>query len=466
MSRCKYHPLTPARYYCRHCQTYTCDSCTDEHSSADVEQDRRCFICSGETTFLGAAYSVEPFWRRINTIFKYALAKQSLLAISVCSLLSLVGLYNVWLLILSSLLMVRYSFNCLEQTANGELSAPDFSDSFSGGIQLMLQILGLMIVGIGLLVATNLLIGPEFITLAIVIEVFILPAAFILLAMNGNLSDALSPANISRLIKATGAAYIIALLFIFILLSSVTIITEMIGEGHRGIQFFAQNLVSNFYTVVIFHLLGYLVFQKQDALGYYAANSDMTREPRTETEVQLAHIEVLVKEGRYQHALEIFRELLPKNANNIRLWEKCLKLMVATGMPEEIGRFADQFLPRRMARDDEFAIAALFREITAAAPNYRPRSPETAVRIGQIMFNLGDNKAVVSLFNNFHKHCGDKQAIFDAYTLLAASLSRIPSLEHKVDSYQTFLNKLKVEIKADHEKELKENPLAKFQTKL
>jgi tetratricopeptide (TPR) repeat protein len=457
--------LAPARYYCRNCQRFTCDTCTDENPATDVEQDRRCFICSSPVTFLGAAHSVEPFWRRINKIFQYGISKQALIAITVCSICSLIGLYSVWMLLLSSVLMVRYSFNCLEQTAYGNMSAPAFGDSFSGGIQLMLQLIGVVIVAVGALILIATAVGEEFLMLAIMVEVFVLPAVFILLAMNGNLSEALSPSNIGRLIKSTGAAYVIALIFIFILLSSVAIITEMIGEQHQGILFVAQNLVSNFYTVITFHLLGYLVFQKQDALGFYAEDSDVTREPRAEVDIQLAHIEVLVKEGRYQHAVEIYRELLPKHPNNLRLWERCLKLLVAVGSPQDISRFADQFLPRRLARDDEFAIAALYREIRLAAPAYQPRSPDTAVRIARVLFNLGDFREVVNLLNNFHKRHDDKPAIFDAYTLLSASLHKIPSLEHKAGSYEKFLKILETQIAQDREKELKENPLAKFQNR-
>ncbi|WP_317933330.1 B-box zinc finger protein [Halioxenophilus sp. WMMB6] len=462
MSHCKYHPLVPALFYCKHCQTHTCDKCCDEKPATNDDDGRRCFICNKSMTFLGAAHTVEPFWRRLDKIYRYPLSTQSLLVIAGASLLAVFGTYNLWFVLLPILLMTSYSFHCLEQTANGHLQAPNFQESFHGGFKLLLQLFVILFLAGGAISAAGRLLGAEMAFLLGLVMLFVVPAIIILLAINGNLAEAVSPTNVLRLISSSGAAYIIMLLFIFIMMASVEVLSALIGEGHRHIQFFAQNLISNYYTVVVFHLMGYLVFQKQDALGFYTADSDYTREPRSDTEIDLARIEVLVKEGYYQHALDLYRELLPKHAANLAMWEKCLRLMCRVGEAKQLARYADQFLPRLMARDDEFAVANIYREIIKSCPNYQPETPELAIRLGQIMMNLGDYRAVVAVLNNFHKQHTDKQLIRDAYMLLANALDRIPSLEHKAASYRTFLTKLDAKLKEEQLREAEHNPLARF----
>lgn len=462
MSHCKYHPLAPATYYCRACQINTCDQCCGEHNQAGDEDSRRCFICFKPMTYLGAAHSVEPFWRRLDKIYRYGLAPQPLIAIVVCSVLSALSLYEWWLAIIPALLMTRYSFHCLDETARGKLRAPNFSESFTGGLLLIGQLFAILFVAFASLAAATQFVGPELTFLIALAELFALPAVFILLAINGTLSESLNPSNIMRLIASCGAAYIVMLLFVFVMIASVELLSAMIGEGHAFIQFTTSSIISNYYTIIVFHLMGYLVFQKQDALGFYAGDSEQTREPRSETDISLAQIEVLVKEGHYDHALDLYRELLPKNYNNLSLWQKCLRLMCIVGSKKQIARMADQILPRLLSRNDEFAVSKAYRDIKDAYPAYLPEDGELRVRLAQILFNLGDYRAVAGLLNNFHKDYQDKPLINQAYTLLANALERIPGLEEKAKSYHNYLSRLREVMEKQYQEQLKENPLAKF----
>lgn len=442
MSHCKYHPLMAARYYCRHCQTHTCDQCCDEQPAADEGNGRRCFICSRPVTDLGAAFTVEPFWRRLDKIYRYGFSGNAITVIIVCSLLTMASLYNPWLILIPSIVMTRYSFNCLEHTALGKLNAPPLSQSFTGGIRLLLQLIAILILAVGFIGVCGYFLGPEMAALAGLLVLFIAPAVFILLAINGTLNEAINPGNLGQLIAATGAPYIIMLLFVFVMTASVGLLNTLIGDSHQAIQFFAQNLVSNYYTVVIFHLMGYLVFQKQEALGYYAADSEFNREPRSAFEIEQARIEVLVKEGHYQPALDVYRDLLPKHRTQVALWEKCLKLICQVGEPDQVKRFADQALPLLLARDDDFYVANVYRDIVAKAPTYQPMRSQNSIRLGQILFNLGDYRAVAKLLNQFHKRHQDPKEIAIAYDLLASALERIPGLEPKAKNYRTYLSRL------------------------
>lgn len=464
MSHCKYHPLKPASYYCRNCKLFTCESCCDENPASDDIEARRCFNCGQPLTFLGAAYSVEPFWRKLDQIYRYGFNKQSLMLIGLVTVIAfLAQYYQVTLLLLvPAIFLMRYSFQCLENTAAGKMEAPKVEESFNGGIQLLAQVIAIGGLGIALVIVVESFLGEELAIVMLCLVLIVLPANFILLAVNGDLAEAVSPSNIVQLIKSTGAAYIIMLVFLFIMSSSLVLLSSLIGAEHKNIQIITSNLITGYYSVITFHMMGYLVFQKQDALGFYAPDSSVSHEPRTELQIKTAQIEVLVKEGRYALAIEVYRELLPKNHNNLSLWEKCFKLICAVKDKEALERYSDTYLPRIMSRGDEYATVNTYRAISAVIPNYHPSKADVCNDLARDLFNQGDYKSVIKLLNNFHKRYNNKPAIFEAYTLLKSALLKTPNLAHKADSYQKFLDKLKATIDSDREKELKDNPLAKF----
>ncbi len=467
MSHCKYHPLVSASYYCRHCKRFTCDNCSDENVASENDEAKRCFICRQPLSFLGAAYSVEPFWRRLNKIYRYGFKPQALQLIALTTVLTLVAQFIgiFWVYILPLAISLRYSFDCLEKTAEGVMEPPQVVDSLQGGLKLLIQLIGIMILAFALLHFTSAFLGAELAIVMVLLELFLLPAVFILLAIEGSLPEAVNPSNISRLIKATGASYVIMLIFIAIMMSSVVVLDGLIGAGHSNIQIIANSMISGYYQIITFHMMGYLVFQKQDALGFYAADSSVIREPRQELDVRLAHIEVLVKEGLYQDALEIYKEILPKNYNNLSLWEKCFRLMCAVNDKDGLVRYADAYLPRIMSRNEEFATTSTYRTIINVAPDYMPQKPDICIQLAKDLLNQGDPKAAIKLLNNFHKRFNDKSLVFSAYSLLVTALEKVPNLAAKADNYRKFLAKLEADMSAEREQELKDNPLAKFMSR-
>lgn len=467
MSHCKYHPLKPASYYCRNCKIFTCDVCCDENPASDDLESRRCFNCAQPLTYLGAAYSVEPFWRKLNQIYRYGFKKEALLLIALTTALSFIAEYYQFtiLLLIPAIFLLRYSFQCLENTAAGKMEAPSMKESLEGGVQLLVQVIAIGGLGIALIIAVGSFFGLELAVITLCFVLIVLPANFILLAVNGDIAEAISPSNIVQLIKSTGAAYIVMLVFLFIMSSSLLVLSSIIGTEHQNIQIIANNLVSGYYCIITFHMMGYLVFQKQDALGFYAADSSVSHDPRTELQIKTAQIEVLVKEGRYALAIEIYSELLPKNYNNLSLWEKCFKLICGVRDQDALVRFSDNYLPKIMSRGDEYATANAYRAIIAVIPNYQPSKADICTDLARDLFNQGNYKAVIKVLNNFHKRFNNKEATFEAYTLLANALAKTPALAHKAESYHKFLEKLKTTLDSDREKELKDNPLAKFMTR-
>ena len=71
---CKFHPKTPARYYCGACQRYYCEICVTARTVAGV-QHKTCRQCAAELTpvqvTVGASGSQEGFFSKLPGVFVY-----------------------------------------------------------------------------------------------------------------------------------------------------------------------------------------------------------------------------------------------------------------------------------------------------------------------------------------------------------------------------------------------------------
>ena len=85
MKYCKYHPTEAATWYCTHCDSRVCDTCTLE---SERGEDRYCCKCGATLESLGSAYTAEPFWERLSETFRYPLTVPVMTLIVVLSAIS------------------------------------------------------------------------------------------------------------------------------------------------------------------------------------------------------------------------------------------------------------------------------------------------------------------------------------------------------------------------------------------
>jgi hypothetical protein len=114
----------------------------------------------------------------------------------------------------------------------------------------------------------------------------------------------MNPLGTVRLMATIGLAYGLLLALIMIMMGSVGVINEFIGTDFSMATNILQSIVSNYYMIVVFHLMGYMIFQYQDKLGFSATESDgEAAELRPERDRLAALIDVNIKEGNYEEVL-------------------------------------------------------------------------------------------------------------------------------------------------------------------
>ncbi|GAA6152805.1 hypothetical protein [Pseudoteredinibacter isoporae] len=445
MSYCRYHPCEPAAFYCEQCHYHACRSCSNDSDSFD-DHSSQCFLCKGVLTSLGSAHTAEPFWRRIGKAFQYALGKESITALLIVAVISLIGLYVPFVSLIALAFLYKYCFFCLEQTAHGDMTAPDISKASSGGLQILLQIIGLLLLSVGSTIALAHFLGATAAILWVIFITAALPAAFMILAINKDFSQAINPGRHLELMGAIGPAYFILLILLFMMMSSVGLIHWMIGEQFSTVGQISSTLISNYYSVVMFHLMGYVVFQYQDKLGITAQEQEDKKNQRSDHQRLNAKLGMLLKDGDYQGASHLMQAQLSRTPKDRELADRLLNLLLETRNLNGLAKFSEDYFAQLFATEQHYKIGSRFQQIKTLIPDYRPQKMSLRLQLAEHLQEMGDHKQAALLLKNFHKECQDKRLIVEAYQLMVQCLQNLPNGLEQSRPYQQYVDKLSADL--------------------
>lgn len=443
MQYCKYHPLAAATYLCDHCSIHNCDHCID----VDRHSEPRCFHCQQPLESLGSSNSATPFWRRLPESFRYPLNTETgvlLVAVSfLTSTLGYVPLGVLWVLMISGAFF-KYSMSCLEKTAQGDMTAPDITSAYGGGLSLLFQLLLILAVMGGSVVAAYVYLGPAFGGLLGTFMVIALPAVIINFAITENVLEALNPQSAVRIITAVGLPYGILMAFILIMTSSVGVIASLLGDDPSVWQSIIQSIVSNYYTLVVFHIMGYMIFQYQKDFGFYARHSEAgDLHIPSERERLSRQIDITLKEGLFNDTLELYSKGLKKYPDDTELFSAAFNFICGIKSQQHIGAVCDRYLLHLKTIGRQDKIRTVYTQALLINNTYTPDSALIRHLVAQACFNCGDFKQAAKLLNGLHKQHGDYFDLANAYFLMASTLEQLPSMTNNAIKYRLMAEKIK-----------------------
>ena len=443
MEYCKYHPVFEATYRCTHCKTGQCDHCVDA-SSGEV----RCFVCRRELENEGPGESVVPFWRRLDKSFSYPMTLQVMLLTVIASVVSVIGataggLQGFVILFLVTAVTTKYGFLCLQQTAAGNMSAPDISEAYSGGVKLIIHIVIILLGIIVMVLAVAHALGQF---AAIAFSAFwlcCLPAVFINYARFEEISSAINPIEVARLVLQLRGAYFLLLLFITIMMLSVGTLNQLF-DGEDLLSAALQSVVSYYYWIVIFHLMGYLLFQKQRVLGYVSRlESDGDLYNRSDKQHMMARIGVLAKEGMFAELSHELKGALKKYPEDIGIYDRYFDYLCALHNTAELDKFWSAYLACLSNSGAEPKVAGLLLRVLQFAPDYMPASAEVRFKLAGILLQQGKPALSVRLINRLHRDHPGFEQLPEAYFLMADALEELPEKQVQAEKCRLLANKLK-----------------------
>ncbi|NWN90164.1 DUF4013 domain-containing protein [Marinobacter adhaerens] len=445
---CHYHPGAPATWHCRECQAYYCSRCMPD---ADTRRHRAlCPKCNKAMQYLGAATETTPFWNRIGAFFRYPFHSDPLIVIAICTLVplaapaSLAGLL-IWVLL--ALALFKYTYAVINHTAEGHLKPPPVSVAFTGsGFSIViLQFLVFIVIG-GLAGAAALLGGPLLLMLTLAFAILALPASIMILAMERSVGAAVNPMKLTALISRIGSPYFLLYGYL-ILLTLASGMAQDFALNH--FPFWLSQPLSGFlnstFTLILFNMLGYLLFQYQEELGFTADIQDPTEEAvvhqRDRSSRFDADIDMNLKDGNYDRVQAMLNDALKKDPEDPLRIGQLYRLLAARNNATELYRYHPRILSWLADSNDGEGIASVLELLEHVEPGFRPDDPELAVRCARCLYNSGHYKPTLRLLQDFHKRFPDSEELAPAYLLVAQALANGMNQWEKATAFLTFIQK-------------------------
>lgn len=421
---CKYHSAAPAVWRCEHCPVQWCQRCYPALPQVGVR--RHCPLCRQPMRYLGAANSAEPFWQRMPDFFLYPLQLQPLLLLGLVTLAAFIlpaSLLGVGLAILFLALVLRYNCLVLERRSLGDRQAPAVMEVVGGQDHIFLKLVGVYL-GYGLLAST---LGRWGVTGAItgwLLFYIVSLASVMLLATSRSLRTALNPVELASLIGKLGWTYVAMFLVISLISAGPGYIVGLLaGQGEQLSQlrvlWVQAGLAASFtyFNIVTFALMGYVLYQRQGELGYFALEE--AEEAPDERELELAQADIFLREGRYEDAARFLAAAMEEYPDDLDIRERYQRLLVARGEREKWLQHTPRLLVQLLnARQDRRA-AEVYLELLGVESGYRPPQLQVRLLLAKELFRMGRHKPAAFLLHNAHKEWPGNPELADAYFLAA-----------------------------------------------
>jgi len=273
--------------------------------------------------------AIPPFWTRLRDFALYPLRGAALASIVALSLFSLLtGLPGVgW--VLAIVLWVgayKYAFEILRASADGRDDAPEVVATAETGT--VLRFLAMQLVFVFALLAALVLLGPAAFVALLVLLAIAQPGATISLAIDGSLPHALNPATWFSIMGRIGWPYfaVVALLIVFqaSAANAEALLARVLPGPLAGILSLAVTLWGLFAT---FRLMGYMVLQYHEALGWDPQYLSLERERQDPDQDLLERASALVQDGQTGDARALLAEELRTRAVTPAVHELYRKLL-------------------------------------------------------------------------------------------------------------------------------------------
>ena len=445
LTRCKYHPIDTANYYCEQCESSFCDTCADETPlKQNINADRRCLFCKTSLTELEHTSDMPPFWHNLKSIYLYPLSVSGIVMMTAIAFIAAMGQSSLIALLISPLLLLYYSNVCLDKTAHGEMETPDFDEIFDINLSSFIGFFAVVILISIIVGVIGKLFGATLGAIALLFFIIAFPASIMTIAIDKSLTSAVDPVKLASIVKATGKSYLLMCVFSLIMTSSVALITEFfVSESESFIAYFMTSLISCYYTVLIFHIMGYIVYQNRRNLDFSIKDKKSEVFIRADKKRDQDNIETFIKAGYFLQASKLALISLEDKDASLWDWKRCFTLMLIRRDTEKLKEFLNAFFEQLYEKKQFDMMSESYIKTIKRLPDFKPVNPAVWLSVGQSLLDIGHYKTCVSLLNGFDKCCQDKSMVCEVYELMSQGLSKISGYEKKALQFKKMAETLK-----------------------
>ena len=433
---CDGHPTRKAHWHCPKCESSLCPQCVvkrDSESYGAKQTQHFCPKCNLPVEWVGVQNLIEPFWNRLPRIFSYPVSMHPLILIAILAFMSMLlsgpGIFSALLKGVMWLIVVKYSFESLKATAGGNLKPPPISgktiseDFFPVFKQFGIYIAIFLAFGwIG--VKVGFLVGFVFLMVAL----FFVPSMVILLVTTGSLIHALNPVVFVGLTFRIGWAYFLMNFFLFLLASAPAYLAQYFTKFlPPDLQLMLFGFAKSFYTIVSYHLMGYVILQYSEKIGYQVdfedfqdpSAEDYESEETDPDAIVLSEVTPLIQDGKLDEAISVIEKLTQQQPiSGVELSERYYNLLKMRKRKAELLAHGVHHLDILADQNQKSKTIAVFSECRKLDKNFLPAA-DPLFKLAGWMNETGKTKAAVAVYNLIVKSYPDNPLVPKAYFRIA-----------------------------------------------
>ena len=274
---CSYHPTKPAQWECPNCNDNFCPKCITKREVETYGKKKSYFFCSkcdGQVNKLAIGNVIPPFWIRLPKLFIYPFHLRSLILMFVLAFASVLfagsGLVKFLLQIAIWGVLLKYSFAALKDTSIGKLVPPKITlEVVSDNFQVVFKQLGIYVAIFLAFFKIAQVAGMPIALLFLCFMLLSIPAMITVLAVTDSLISALNPLIFVKMAWRIGWGYLLMYVFLLLLLFAPAVLGQyIIAFLPKGLYLFLLSLAKSYYMIISYHLMGYIMLQYHEEIGW------------------------------------------------------------------------------------------------------------------------------------------------------------------------------------------------------
>lgn len=348
---------------------------------------------------------IVPFWNRLREISAYPLHSSAMLTIVVLALCHLVKFlpFGWFLDLLVWVAMYKYAFECLRASADGRLEPPEVSAGIEDSLgwkQIWLQVAFIAMAIVGFM------LGPVVGLVVLLVLGLSWPGAIMSLAMDENLGHALNPATWMAIFARIGWPYLALVALYFVFFVSQSYAQAFVAAVLPAfLAIIVVNVITNYVIVATFHLMGYLIYQYHDEVGYEPAAHTVPARllVRDEDQETLDGAAALVRDGKPEEACDLVGQQLRGRGGSQALHAQYRKLLAVLSRRDELLRHGREWIGILLAQDNDRRAVDVARECLDVDPSCEVCEPGDVARLAQKAIDAGATQVALKLVSGYYK---------------------------------------------------------------
>ena len=365
-----------------------------------------------------------PYRQRWPEILVYPMqpgALSTIVAVAVAHLVTLLPIgFFVDLFVWAA--FFKYAFEVLRWSANGRAAAPEISFTVSDWTARYAMLL-LVLAEVSISLLTLYYGSVVGITLGLVLTLA-LPAMIMILAIDEDFVRALNPFAWAALAIRLGATYFL-LVGVFVAAVFVQSVVAATVGAHLPVfvTLFIVYCVANYLMIANFHLIGWVIHEQADELGYTGHIELMSAPPKEAgpDEHIVASARRRAAEGDVDGAIALLRDEIAVRPEAIALHEEYRHWLKQTDAQSELLANSKHYIGALLACGAEPTALDVARESFALDAGFALDKADDVTRLGAAAAAAGQSQLALNLLGGFHKRFRNHADIARNY-LLAARL--------------------------------------------